>query len=515
MSMLLPPVLCALMMLWREVRHGCELWNSRANSHVFVASTSVAGKDAAFAGICTLFNRWLERHLGLPSGQTAHVMRYVVISDASVRYGADRAKLERLGLVMRHSSATATRYYDVSGDYAQARQAQVDLMTARGQIGAMPLLPNAPPSSGPIPPALSHLLMSPFLPDALPEIPSVPESLVGCMMQITRLKQIMRGGSTGGGGGNSGGALAVAPLNVMLAVDRRVAEQNDEANGTGDANDDNYDKSLLDAANADDMSGFAAPTGPAEEIFHVTELINSANDVGDGHPEENDNDEMEFEESQGEEDEEGGDADEEDRLAAWNAFAAHCSEEHPDRRHNSGGGYGGFGEGHGGSVVGGGHGGGLGDGGAGGRGPGQSSHIHLHARWSAETRHTARPLVDGTPGRGLGVLDNQAKRSRLDMGPASQTHVGSDGLDFAPSSGHPHESMQSLSAVTAMAFPPQATLMPALASSLQPSYLAAPAPLSSPQWHGSRPAGGAPSGPRLAPKAPQSRPRSVDLTGDT
>ena len=86
-----------------------------------------------------------------------------------------------------------------------------------------------------------------------------------------------------------------------------VAEQNDEANGTGDANDDNYDKSLLDAANADDMSGFAAPTGPAEEIFHVTELINSANDVGDGHPEENDNDEMEFEESQGEEDEEGGD----------------------------------------------------------------------------------------------------------------------------------------------------------------------------------------------------------------
>lgn len=194
-TLLVPPIVAALLLLWHQLRVKLEIWSDQHNSFVFTACRP-SGRDTLYAMLNQNFNRWLHTELKFPAGKTAHFLRNIVIADASARFGRDKTMLELLATSMRHSVGTAKRFYDTQLSYGRSIAAQTALLQARGHINAIPLLAT-PPSSDALPTAdNAHLALGVFTPAPLPMIPPVPRQLVDLIFTFMQLAEQATGMAT-------------------------------------------------------------------------------------------------------------------------------------------------------------------------------------------------------------------------------------------------------------------------------------------------------------------------------
>ena len=141
-TLFLPSIFTVLFRIWLKFRFDLELWGNPSNTYIFSepSVTKSKAQDVLQSSMSNRLLKWIQAHLGYPNNFTLHELRKICIADFSARIGVSKEHLENFALVMRHSIATATRYYDFIRSYLVALNAQRDMWRVRGQAEAIPLL---------------------------------------------------------------------------------------------------------------------------------------------------------------------------------------------------------------------------------------------------------------------------------------------------------------------------------------------------------------------------------------
>jgi hypothetical protein len=226
------PIIAALLRLWLTIRFELQLWNDSKNTFIFTAPKP-QGYDVPMADMSRLLRAWLVEFLGMPGNDefTLHDIRKMTIADYSARVGTEKTQLLALSTSMRHSLATADRYYDLTSAHAASIKAQQDLYRARGQDEAIPMLYNR--HDGPF---------NIIDPPTMPQIPHPDHALIELIrrckaIKANQLAAAMRAATTGGKSGPRMRNLKAVAAQCAAALADEFQDDADDDDDDDDSDD--------------------------------------------------------------------------------------------------------------------------------------------------------------------------------------------------------------------------------------------------------------------------------------
>eukprot|EP00048_Salpingoeca_helianthica_P014047 m.214019 g.214019 ORF g.214019 m.214019 type:complete len:451 (+) comp15581_c0_seq4:1544-2896(+) len=278
-NLVLPPILSVLCLVWQCVRFELKLWNNPNNPHFFLRKVQPtlsfqgnSNNDVRYSNLSNHLCARFREDFDLDCGKKAHLIRAVVIADASARFGMHKEKLTDLATVMRHSLSTSTRYYNLLRDYNTGITAQRELLAARGHLETVPILAKPPGESESLAAVgAEHMRYGVFTPKPLPPIPAPSMELVYLLFRLKQLvlkkAPVSVTNSHPAKNGKAGEAAATAE-EAKGAGDRGEEDEDDEDEGDDEDSEDEDDDGDDDDEEAEDACSADAGS-PLEDMVMV------------------------------------------------------------------------------------------------------------------------------------------------------------------------------------------------------------------------------------------------------